>query len=490
MAAVSYKITREAYQHHLDQITLLQKYGPFGIKIVKGDFVLRNRFARCIAYGYFALSILRITHPNTSEVLSLAKKKVAFINAGHSEVNIFSPYLNLYFDAVKVIYLWNHFMGLPEGRIGRLQRLILRLSRSEWNETRLKDLQIQYTGSVESGLYTSETHVSFAYVTKEKFPLAIIPKGDYFSRNPTAFLPWLERHREELQKLLKTHKALIFKGFPIANGEEFSAAITAVLGKTPVEYHGEGSRDRVGKNVYTSTKAPLSYKIRLHNELTCTQDPAEFICFYCESPPTPGTGHTILGKTIDVSTEIAAEFALWELFKGRNIRYISRHPSTGHWLTRVNPTHRTWQQVCNTDDKAKAEAGLKSKRGFSYRWVNGFLEISRIAPAMVRDKELLRDIWFNQMHLYHPNRIGRGGWFNHIAASLLYLRRHTRQYDVEFEDGTPIPQWAVYRVYQIIEKHEVKPEWQRGDFMIVDNYQAMHGKNSSEGPRRILATFM
>lgn len=492
MAATIVKTSRQDYQHSLQQLALLQKYGPFGIKVQRGDFVIRSRCERLMVYGVFALSILRIcSRPNLSEAISLAQKKVNIIGRAHSEISMGDPFsfLDLYFGAVKVIYSWNHSMGIPEGRIGRLQRWLLG---SEWNQKHLENLQIEYSGMVPAAceMFARDDNVSFAYVTKEPFPLAILPRGPLINSLP-ACMNWLESQQKELQALLKQQGALIFKGFPIGNGEQFAAAVKAILRKDPIEYHGEGSRDRVGKNVYTSTKAPLDYKIRLHHELTCTQNPAEYICFYCASAPTPGTGHTTLGKTLPISLAIEADKELWALFKGKNIRYISRHPSTGHWLTRINPTHRTWQLVCNTEDKAKAEAELKLKAGFSYRWTKEFLEISRIAPAMIKDKVTrTSDIWYNQMHLYHANPVGRGGWLNHILASCLYARRHTRQYDVEFEDGTPIPRWAVYRVYEILQRHEVEPEWQRGDFMIVDNYEAMHGKNPSEGPRRILATFM
>lgn len=457
---MSNPITRVSYEDNINQIALLQQYGPLGIQVVRDKFSIRPLLNRFMAYASVAYSRFdRSYAPDVSTILTLAKQKVSEINRAHKAITVDSPYFDLYFQAVKTIDQWNRSYG---------------------------NLKIEYPGFVAAKeQMEKEDSVTLGFVTKEKFPLAVISKNS--SNKFSVFLEWLKSHQKELKELLQQNDSLIFKGFPIASGEEFRQAVTMVLGIEPMDYEGEGSRDVVGNKVYTSTKAPLEYQISLHHELSCTQMPAKYICFYCEIAPMPGSGHTTLAKSVVVTAKMKADKELWQLFAGKNIRYISRHPDKAHWFTKVNPTHKSWQAVCNTSSKDDAEASLAKKPGFTFKWVKGFLEISRIAPAILKDTTTGEDIWYNQAHLYHWNPRGHGGWVNHILASILYCRKHTRQYDVEFEDGSQIPEWAAYRIYDYMLSCMAEPEWQKGNFTIVDNKAALHGKNPS-GPRRILAT--
>lgn len=117
--------------------------------------------------------------------------------------------------------------------------------------------------------------------------------------------------------------------------------------------------------------------------------------------------------------------------------------------------------------------------------------MARLVPAIKGpDNHFDHPYWFNQLHLYHANPRIRGGWINHILANFLYLSPSTRQYDVELEDGTPIPRELVYEIYDILDQKTIKFDWQKGDALILDNIKALHGRAPCIGQRRILVSIV
>lgn len=181
---------------------------------------------------------------------------------------------------------------------------------------------------------------------------------------------------------------------------------------------------------------------------------------------------------------------VWNFFNGHQIRYISRHPPEGSFFNKVNVTHRTWPQVFETHDKEEVERICQTK-GLEYKWIGNWIEVSRLVPAIKGPDDYFdHPYWLNQVHLYHGNPRIRGGWVNHILASLLYMSPTTRQYDVELEDGTPIPRNIIYEIYDVLEQQTIKFDWQKGDVLVLDNIKALHGRAPCVGQRRILVSMV
>lgn len=303
----------------------------------------------------------------------------------------------------------------------------------------------------------------------------------------TNFQNWIEKNQKQLRAILNEKGALLFRGFPVEKAEDFAATVRSVLNLPFLDYRsGEGSRTKIIDGVYTSTEAPGNFQIPLHNELTCTDHPVAYICFYCEVAPVPGTGQTLLGSTEKVSWDLMQKSEVWDLFAGKNLKYISRHPPKGSFFNYVNITHRTWQDAFETEDKTEV-GRICMEKGFEFHWLGDWLEVIRLAPA-IRGPDDTFDFpyWFNQAHLYHSNPRIRGGHLNDILANLLYRDPTTRQYDIEFEDGTQIPTSVVYEIYDTMELETVKFDWEKGDILILDNKKTLHGKAPHSGERRIL----
>ncbi len=327
------------------------------------------------------------------------------------------------------------------------------------------------------------------FINEQNMPLVISPKGD--SADLTSFQIWAEGHQQELGSLLKIDGALLLRDFPVATAEQFASIIQSILGRKLMDYRGgEGSRKKVAEGVYTSTEAPPEFHIPLHHELSCSNYPPDYICFYCEIAPDSGSGQTLLGKTDSITQEILLHPKIWNFFNEKKLKYISRHPPAGSFFSKVNQTHKTWQDVFETNDKIEVERICQLK-GLKYQWLGDWIEVARVIPA-IQGPDFYFDhpYWFNQAHLYHANPRIRGGWINHILANLLYLIPSTKQYDVTLEDGSPIPKEIIYGIYDILEHKTIKFDWQKGDVLIIDNRRALHGRASYSGARRILASMV
>ncbi len=55
-----------------------------------------------------------------------------------------------------------------------------------------------------------------------------------------------------------------------------------------------------------------------------------------------------------------------------------------------------------------------------------------------------------------------------------------------FGDGSPIPAEYLEHVSGILESEKIPFRWRAGDFILLDNLLAFHGRNPFHGPRRIL----
>lgn len=324
------------------------------------------------------------------------------------------------------------------------------------------------------------------FVTAEQMPLVISPKDPDLSLED--FRNWAMEHQHELISYLDNEGPILMRDFPIASAEDFKDTVITIIGKEPIDYLGEGSRNRVTKGVYTSTKAPPQFGIPLHIELSCTDNPASYFCFYCETAPNSGTGQTIIGSTEKITQAMQMHPNVWNLYSGKNLRYISRHPPEGSIFSKINVTHKSWPEAFHTQDREEVERICKSK-GFEFEWHGDWIEVIRIAPAFRGpDQHFDHAYWYNQSYLYHGNPRIRKGWVNHLFVNLLYSNPTTRQYDIEFEDGSPIPRDVVYEIYDVLEENSVKFDWHKGDIMLLNNIKTMHGRAPSKGDRRILVS--
>jgi alpha-ketoglutarate-dependent taurine dioxygenase len=296
----------------------------------------------------------------------------------------------------------------------------------------------------------------------------------------------LSGERERFRNQLLLHGGLLFRGFPLRNADDFAAAVEALHLGEPVDYiGGDSPRDKVQGPVYTSTEAPPSLLIPLHNELSFVRDYPKHIYFFCVTPP-QAAGETILGDARDIYRAIRPEVR--QRFVEGGLRYVSayyEHSRLMQLLNRWQRSHKSWSEVFEATSREEVERKCRAA-GFQFAWTKkGWITVTQERPAVMRHPETQDEVWFNQAHLYDFNPKLLGFW-RYVGAKVLYARAYRRLHEVFFASGGRIPRSDIYHILQTLDAHTIRFPWQKGDLLVLDNVLTMHGRAPFRGPRRIL----
>lgn len=322
-------------------------------------------------------------------------------------------------------------------------------------------------------------------ISSHDLPLAIEPVNKQM--NLTETLQLLGHHRENLKKHLLQSGGLLFRNFPVSNEKDFSNFIKNLgLGKFIDYIGGDSPRTKIAEGIYTSTEAPPSIKIPLHNELSFIDLYPKHIYFYCHIAPQKD-GETTLGDARQILQSMNDKIKL--RFKDKGLKYTSRYFYKSPLMNVVNklqPSHKTWIDVFETEDKDEVEHKCRLSN-FNFKWnKNDWIQISQHRPATIRHPQTNEEVWFNQAHLFDFNPKLLGMW-RYIAAQALYYRKYTKLHDVAFGDLTTIPREDLYQIMDVLDENTIKFPWQKGDVLVLDNILAMHGRATFTGKRRVMA---
>ncbi len=322
------------------------------------------------------------------------------------------------------------------------------------------------------------------FITKQRFPLVVQPKD---STRPLAEqLKAIREHQKQFKEHLLTHGGILFRDFPIQSADDFASVIDAMGTGKCVDYiGGDSPRNKVKGNIYTSTEAPPSFKIPLHNELSFVKYFPSHIYFFCETP-SPVGGETMIADSRKIYH--AVDKNVKKRFAEKGLKYVSRYYSRSKLMDFVNKIqrgHKTWIEVLETASKVEVEKKCRDNE-FDFQWhKNDWLEINQKRPAVILHPETGEQVWFNQAHLYdyNPRLLG---WQKYFGAKLVYCRKHTRHHEIFFADGTNVPRKDLYHILDVLDENTVAFPWQKGDVLALDNVLSMHGRMPFSGKRRIL----
>lgn len=302
---------------------------------------------------------------------------------------------------------------------------------------------------------------------------------------PQDFLKYLQDNRENLKAKILKHSGILFRGFPIHGPDGFNNVIqTLQLGQQLNYIGGDSPRDKVQGKVYTSTEAPPSIKIPLHNEMSFIKHYPKHIYFYSHIPAKSG-GATILANAREVCQKINPDVR--KRFAEKGLRYISNYYKQDILLDIVNKlarAHKKWTEVFETENKAEVEEHCRANE-FQFQWRNDWIQIAQERPAIINHEVTGDEIWFNQAHLYDYNPKLVGFW-NYLGTKLLYARPHTVMHEIYYGDHTPIARKDLYHIMQVLDACTISYPWQKCDMLVLDNVLAMHGRAPFTGKRKTL----
>ena len=323
------------------------------------------------------------------------------------------------------------------------------------------------------------------FINKEQLPLVIQSSKTHLSKADFIYL--LSSQKKNLQQKLLQYGGLLFRGFPLQTADDFAEAVRQLgLGRFVDYIGGDSPRNKINEGVYTSTEAPSSIKIPLHNELSFVKYYPKHIYFFCEIAPQT-KGETIIADARKIFEAI--DSSIKQRFINKGLRYVSCYYYQSlvmEWLNKIQSSHKSWIQVFETSSKEEVEKKCQEHE-FEYQWTkNDWLQISQVRPAYLAHPETGERVWFNQAHLYDFNPRLLGHW-RYIGAKLFYCRSHTKLHQIFYGDHTSIPRSDLYHVLDTLDAHTIAFPWQKGDLLVLDNVLTMHGRATFEGKRRVLA---
>ena len=285
---------------------------------------------------------------------------------------------------------------------------------------------------------------------------------------------WLQGRADELNQQAYDHGAILFRGFPVADANDFDTFIRA-CGYPNFKYEESLSNAvRVVKTerVFTANEAPSDVTIFLHHEMAQTPIYPSKLFFFCEHAAETGG-----------ATPLCRSDALFELMQKEIPQFAKDCEEKGLQYTNVMPAAddpnsgmgRSWQSTFRAQTKEEAESRML-ELGYTWEWLDdGSLKaVTPVLPA-VRDLGDGRKSFFNQLIAAYK------GWKD---------ERNDPSKSIRHGDGSILDRDAVLKCAELAEQVTFDLPWQTGDVALVDNYVAMHGRRNFTGTRKVLASLV
>jgi hypothetical protein len=283
---------------------------------------------------------------------------------------------------------------------------------------------------------------------------------------------FLQANRADLDDLLLTHGAILFRGFGIASVDRFSAVVDALKNQALAYEYRSTPREKLGRDIYTASEYPAKHAIPMHCENAYQQDWPTKLLFACTQPSETG-GQTPLADMVGVTKRLSP--ACLDAFAKKGVCYV-RNYHDGIDLS--------WQNVFQTESRDEVDA-LCRRMNIDFEWVDDErLRTKQVAQGVARHHSLDLTLFFNQASLFHVSSLGE-----ETAASMMDsfdvddLPRHAC-----FGDMTQIPADYLAEIRAAYDAEKIFFDWQKGDFVLVDNMQVAHGREPFTGQRQILAS--
>ncbi|KAB8029694.1 TauD/TfdA family dioxygenase [Fluviispira multicolorata] len=288
------------------------------------------------------------------------------------------------------------------------------------------------------------------------------------ANNSEASIAGFFRNRN-IDEILAEKGALLFRGFPIKEDQDFSRLVSFLAQEELTYQERSTQRKKTAKGVYTSTEYPAAKTIANHSENAFQSVVPGKILFYAHQAALKG-GETPIADNAKVLALI--DEYIVDSFRQKGIRYL-RNFDGGFDLS--------WQEAFQTESKAEVESYCK-KNVIDYEWLSdSHLRTSQYRSATRKHPLTGKEMWFNQLHLFHITNLE----LPIRQALLASLGRDLLPRHVVYGTGEEIPDEVVDHIRKVLVQAELVFPWQTGDVLIADNILVSHGRKPFEGERSI-----
>ena len=314
-------------------------------------------------------------------------------------------------------------------------------------------------------LATDEIVTSRPLLGDGRIPLLFTPVVD-----GVELLAWVTGNRELIRQKLLDHAAVLFRGFAIADAEEFEAIIQALGGPLLRYEYGSTPRSHVNGRIYTSTEYPPAHEIPLHNEMAYAHQWPMKLGFYSVQAAPEG-GATPLADSRRIFQRVPRRIR--ERFVRHGVMYV-RNYGQG--------VDVPWQDVFQTDDPAVVEA-FCDDAGITYEWgADDTLRTRQVCQAVATHPRTGDQVWFNQAHLFHVSSLAP----DMQRALVQSFGAEGLPRNALYGDGSPIDPADLDVIRGLYQEESIAFPWQDGDVMVLENMLVAHGRRPYSGPRRLV----
>lgn len=323
-------------------------------------------------------------------------------------------------------------------------------------------------------------------------------------RTHSELVKWVKENRSYIDALLVEHGAVLFRGFPVGDAQDFEDVALGVDPGLQNDYLGTSPRDAVTKYVFSASELPGFYPIPQHCEMTFLKNPPDRLFFFCDIAPSSRGGETPLADFQRVWEDLPEEVR--DAFATRGLKIIRNYSgpdSTGRDLWKLKP----WHEMFHTTDREEVTRRCREE-GFEPIWRNDdHLTLISYQPAIKAHPVTGRDVWFNHSQVFHLSTASselaraalldgnvRSGALSLVASLMVAVRRRLKDAELQsmhcqFGDGGEIPDAYMEEVRNAIWRNLVRYRWQEGDVICIDNHRVSHGRMPYKGPRRVLVAW-
>lgn len=355
-------------------------------------------------------------------------------------------------------------------------------------------------GQIESNHSASRSVTVGTLAESATLPLVVRPRRSS-DAGAEALAELLDRERVLVRGWLRSHGAVLFRGFSLGGAEGFERVAQAIEPNLGSEYLGTSPRNALTTHVYTASELPPFYPIPQHCEMSFLAQPPRLLFFAALEPNRSAGGETPLADFRAVWRDL--DPAVRARFEELGVRIVRNYAGPGAG-SRVDPWKlKRWDEMFGTTDPAEVERRARAE-GMEPTWKDhDVLTLVNVQPAMRPHPETGEPVWFNHAQVFHPS--AAGGEYRRIAArqprlrwrllarvadGLVRVRRRFSSDDelpmnVTYGDGTPIPDADLERVRDAIWKNLVVYRWRQDDVLVVDNLAISHGRLPYRGRRTI-----
>lgn len=280
---------------------------------------------------------------------------------------------------------------------------------------------------------------------------------------------WAAAEQDMLTTALRTHGAVLFRGFAIDSPAAFEQVVHAINPDLFGEY-GDLPREGVAEKIYTSTPYPPDQAILFHNEGSHLHQWPGKIWFFCAQPAQQGGATPI----VDCRTVYQRlDPAIRAKFEQKHLMYVR---------TFVEGLDVSWQQFFQTSDRSVVE-GYCREANTACEWLDGNqLRTRQMCQGVIRHPHTGEPSFFNQIQLHHVSCLAPA-----VRDAMLAMFPPDRfPRNVYYGDGSPIEDAVVQEILGLYEETAVRFAWQRGDILMLDNMLVAHGRDPYVVPRKIL----